>query len=147
MRGSSVSRPSSLARLRALAPAERRLLLLAAILLPAYTVGVRLRGLQGVRGWFRVLRAPAGATPAQAARMVAAAARRIPWNGACLPASLTLQRLLRAQGVESELKLGVRRVGGRIEAHAWVEREGVALLDTRARGGAPFAALGPARRR
>ncbi len=37
--------------------------------------------------------------------------------------------LLRRQGVASELRIGVRKEQGRFEAHAWVEREGVALND------------------
>lgn len=130
----------SLAPLRAFTRAERRLLLLAAILMPCYSAGVRLCGLRGVHGWFRGVKVPAGATPAQAARIVGALARRVPWKGACLPAALTLQRLLHAQGVGSELRLGVRRHAGRIEAHAWLEREGAVLLDTRGAGEA-FAAL------
>lgn len=134
-----MSRPSSLARLRALAPAERRFLLLAAALLPSYALGVRLRGMRGVENWFRGVKAPRG-TAAQAARMVAAVARRMPGGGACLPAALTLQRILRSSGVESDVRLGVRRRAGRLEAHAWLERDGQVLLDTsEARGS--FAAL------
>jgi hypothetical protein len=127
-----VSPRRSLARLRALPPAERRLLARALLLLPAYAIGVRLRGLRRARGWFRQLPAIEGATPAQVARMAAAAARRAPWKGGCLPAALTLQRMLAAQGLRSELRLGVRRVGARIEAHAWLEQGGEPLLDTRA---------------
>ena len=141
-----MSLPSSLARARALSPVERRLLLLAALMLPSYAVGVRVRGLAGVQGWFAGMTVPTGTTPAQAARIVAAAARRLPWKGGCLPAALTLQRILRAQGVESELKLGVRRVAAGVEAHAWLERDGVAILDTRGPGGGAFVPLAPARR-
>ncbi len=47
----------------------------------------------------------------------------------CLHRSLTLWWLLRRQGVASELRIGVRMEQGRFEAHAWVEREGVALND------------------
>lgn len=130
----------SLARLRALHPAERRLLLLALFLLPAYSAGLRLRGLRRARRWFRTLPAIAGATPAQAERMVALAVRRGPWRASCLPAALTLQRLLAAQGVEAELRLGVRKAGVSLEAHAWLEREGIPILDI---GGGPgsFGAL------
>lgn len=136
---------SSLARLRALPPAERRLLLLAAVLLPSYAVGVRLRGMRGVENWFRGVKA-SPAQPQHAARMVAAVARRMPGRSACLPAALTLQRILRSSGVESEVRLGVRRRGGRLEAHAWLEREGQVLLDTAdARGSfAPLARGRPA---
>ena len=122
----------SLARLRALLPAERRLLARALLLLPAYAAGVRVAGLRRSRRWFARLDAIEGATPAQAIRMVTLAARRAPWRPGCLPAALTLQRILAAQGVDSELRLGVRKVAGRLEAHAWLERSGECLIDTRA---------------
>ena len=120
-----------LARLRALQPAERKLLVRALLLLPAYALSVRLGGLRRSKGWFARMDAIEGATPAQAARLVAAVARRAPQAG-CLPAALTLQRMLAAQGVDSQLRLGVRTVAGRLEAHAWLERAGDALIDTRA---------------
>jgi hypothetical protein len=47
----------------------------------------------------------------------------------CLHRSLTLWWCLRRQGIASELRIGVRKEQGRFEAHAWVEREGVALND------------------
>lgn len=133
----------SLARLRALAPSERRLLARALILLPAYALGVRTRGLARARGWFSGMRPIEGATAEQAARMVAAAARRAPWKGGCLPAALALQRLLAAQGLDSELRFGVRKAGGRLEAHAWLERGGATLIDLAGRG-ERFDALVPA---
>lgn len=45
-----------------------------------------------------------------------------------------------AQGVHSELRLGVRRSGDGLEAHAWLERHGRVLVDTR-EDGAPFLAF------
>ena len=140
-----MSRRSSVGRLLALSPAERRLLLLAVTLLPCFAVGLRLRGLRGVEGWFRGVKAPPGATPAQATRMVAAAASSAPWMCGCLAAALTLQRILDAQGILSEVRLGVRRRAGGLEAHAWLERDGAAILDM-ADGREPFAPLLPARR-
>ena len=132
------------ARLRTLSPPERRLLARALWLLPAYAAGVRALGLRRARGWFAHLPAIEGATQGQAVRMVAAVARRAPWAGGCLPAALTLQRLLAAQGIGSRLRIGVRKGEGGLEAHAWVEREGVTLFDP---GGADqgFAALEGAR--
>ena len=47
----------------------------------------------------------------------------------CLHRSLTLWWLLGRQGIASELRIGVRKERGRFEAHAWVERQGVALND------------------
>jgi hypothetical protein len=37
---------------------------------------------------------------------------------------LVLQRLLREQGIEAQLRIGVRTEGGRLMAHAWLEHEG-----------------------
>jgi hypothetical protein len=52
-----------------------------------------------------------------------------------------LQHLLRRAGEASELRLGVRKVDGRLDAHAWIEHQGAALMeagDVRERF-APFA--------
>ena len=64
-------------------------------------------------------------------RMVRLAARYCqPW-AKCLQKSLVLWGLLRRQGINSELRIGVRREGGNFEAHAWVEFEGCAINDAR----------------
>ncbi|HEX5130313.1 MAG TPA: lasso peptide biosynthesis B2 protein [Usitatibacter sp.] len=133
------------ARLRALSPAERRLLRRALALLPACALGVKLVGLRRTREWFGAMRPIPQATAQQVVRMAAAAARRAPWKDGCLPAALALERMLAAQGIGSELRLGVRKVGGRFEAHAWLERDGQRIIDTAE--SASFAALEPARER
>lgn len=48
----------------------------------------------------------------------------------CLPRSLTLWWLLRRHGVENELRIGVRRDGARIVAHAWVVCYGTVIGET-----------------
>ena len=63
-------------------------------------------------------------------RLVAAAGRRGPYRAKCLPESLTLWWLLRQQGVESQIRFGARKNGRRMEAHAWVEFEGMPLNDS-----------------
>ncbi len=61
------------------------------------------------------------------ARMVNAAGRHA-WPGStCLEKSLVLWWLLRRQGIESELRIGARKLDGKFEAHAWVERESIAV--------------------
>ena len=85
-----------------------------------------------MRRRFRWLGPVEGATPDQAVRMLGAVARRAPWARGCLPAALTLQRLLAAQGIESEVRLGVRKAGAHVQAHAWVESGGTTLFDTAA---------------
>ncbi len=47
-----------------------------------------------------------------------------PFGATCLSRSLTLWWLLRRQGIESDLRIGVRKQGEGIEAHAWVEIDG-----------------------
>jgi hypothetical protein len=45
-----------------------------------------------------------------------------------MPSLLTLQSLLAGSGVSSSCAW-VRKYGGRLEAHAWVEHDGMALLE------------------
>jgi hypothetical protein len=76
--------------------------------------------------------APDGGQPPAAAaaevrrldRLVRIAARRHLYPMTCLRRSLVLQWLLRRAGIPSELKLGVRREGQGISAHAWIEYQG-----------------------
>jgi len=62
--------------------------------------------------------------------MVQVAARHGVYSATCLPQSLTLWWLLRRQGIESDLRFGARKEAERMEAHAWVELDGVPLNDT-----------------
>ena len=55
---------------------------------------------------------------------LACAARLLPGPPTCLAQSLALWAWLRRDGVESRVRIGIRRVHGQIEAHAWVEVEG-----------------------
>ena len=64
-----------------------------------------------------------------AARMVRIAAWYGPFRATCLTESLTLRWLLRRQGIESDLRIGVRTEASRLEAHAWVEYCGLVLND------------------
>lgn len=69
-------------------------------------------------------RSRSAAEPCRLARLVGAAARHHLWSMTCLPRSLALQALLRRHGIEADLRIGVRREGGELQAHAWVERAG-----------------------
>ena len=42
----------------------------------------------------------------------------------CLRRSLTLQKMLTSHGIASELKIGVRKEDGELQAHAWIEYQG-----------------------
>ena len=61
--------------------------------------------------------------------LVNVAANRFPAPMRCLARSLALARLLARRGVATDLKIGVRRETGQLEAHAWVEWQGQTLND------------------
>ena len=119
---------------------ERRILGEALVLLPAASAGLKLAGLRRTRTFLARIAGEGRTREAldarTIARLVAIAARHGPIRAHCLSASLALQSLLRRYGFEGELRLGVRRLDGRFEAHAWIEHRGVALT-----GPAGFAAF------
>ena len=141
----------SFTKLRALSARERRLLAQSLLLLPVSGLALRLVSLSR---WQAILSgfAPRQASVAEArreapldlagtvARMVRAAAVRGPYRAPCLPRAVTVWWLLRRVGLESDIRFGVRRPGGRFEAHAWVECRG-RDLDDWPDGGRPFARL------
>jgi hypothetical protein len=101
-------------------------------LLPIIAAGVRGRRFPRTRAWAAQVRAvEPPKRPAERASQVGAlvkvAAQRHIGRFACLPRSLTLLRLLGREGIQAELKLGVRQENGKVEGHAWVEHEGVAI--------------------
>jgi len=59
------------------------------------------------------------------ARVAGIAAARGPVRATCLRRSLLIWWLLRREGIESALRIGVRHEAGTLQAHAWVEHEGV----------------------
>jgi len=59
--------------------------------------------------------------------MVQAAGRNSPIPSTCLERSLSLWWLLARQGVATQFRIGVRKDGEKFTAHAWVERESVAI--------------------
>ena len=58
---------------------------------------------------------------------VSRAARFSPFRPQCFERSLMIWWLLRREGVSCDVRLGVRRAGGNVEAHAWVERDGASI--------------------
>jgi len=62
-------------------------------------------------------------------RVVNAAALYPPWPKACLARSLLLLWLLRRRGVEAELRIGVRLLGDKLDAHAWVVWQNTPIND------------------
>ncbi len=127
-------------KFRRLRAGERGLLLRALLLLPLTAMALRLVGLRRWQSAVARLLAPGPASrerwPEAAlerarltARMVQAAERHGLGRPNCLAESLVLLWLLRRQGIASELRIGVRKQGDRLEAHAWVEHCGKVLND------------------
>jgi len=91
---------------------------------------------------------PAGAASSSSdeaqriARLVSIAANHGPYRATCLRQSLALWWVLRRRGIAAELRIGVRKDGGELQSHAWVEHAGQALNDLQRATGA-YAAFGP----
>src|SRR5690242_21832511 len=68
---------------------------------------------------------------ARIARAVDRAARRGVFRPKCLVRSMALHRMLERSGIRgSMIRIGVRREGDELLAHAWVEHMGVTLIDS-----------------
>lgn len=74
--------------------------------------------------------------------LAALAARQAVGEAACLRRSLLVYGLLRHRGLRPELQLGIGPQGAAFQAHAWVDLEGVPLLDSDAMF-RPFIRQGP----
>lgn len=128
-------------KLQCLSWSERRLLIQALFLLPLTALILRLLGF---RHWQSSLASLVPIADPQAgsqlesavqrahvtARMVRAAAWHGPYRAKCLQQALVLWWLLRRQGIHNELRIGVRKEGNRLEAHAWVEVLGTPVNDS-----------------
>jgi hypothetical protein len=68
----------------------------------------------------------------ETARIVSIAAQHGPYKATCLRRSLLLWWFLRREGIPGEVRFGVRKCDGRLEAHAWVECHGVVVNDSAA---------------
>jgi len=130
-------------KFRALPGREQYFLLAAFILQPLLTLALRMWGFKSVYA-FLYRTSPTSQPPPpphpsveptitelrDLARRVNTAATRGPIRTACLVRSLTLWWLLRRQGIASELRIGVRKDGGELAAHAWVEYAGAVINDS-----------------
>lgn len=120
---------SPLRKWRKLAPAERRLLARAWLLLGMIRVALWLLPFRVVhRLLARTQTSPPRCSIEQIGWAVAVAGVYLPW-ATCLPQALTAQVLLRRNGHAADLKIGVARDDrGRLEAHAWVESTGQIVI-------------------
>jgi hypothetical protein len=122
---------------RGLTRRDQRLLLQALVLLPLASAALRLIGFRACDALFtKAVRRPQALSPdaesafvQSAVRMVRVAARRGATRPLCLSRSLVLCTLLRRAGIAAAVRIGVRKTGSQIEAHAWVEYNGTVLND------------------
>jgi hypothetical protein len=79
----------------------------------------------------RTLKRPSAEQQEAIMRRVDALLGRLPppWRRTCLTRTAVLYHLLRRSGMPVELCLGVRASNGKVEAHAWMEREGVPYME------------------
>jgi Transglutaminase-like superfamily len=110
----------------------------AALFLPVISLSLKVRGFRATQQSLQNLCVPSNTGKylgedanrervKLAVRMVNAAARHGWGQPSCLEKSLALWWLLQQQGTAASVRIGARKAGGKLEAHAWVEREGVAL--------------------
>ena len=115
-------------------PAERRLVLEAALLTVAVKVALSALSLLTVRGLLARIPAVARPVSGDAASSIARAvtrARAVVPGATCLVRALVVQALLVRRGHSAHLRLGfVRSEGGALSGHAWVESEGRVFDDT-----------------
>ncbi len=133
-------------RWRSYPPSARRRLLQLAILLPLADLLLRIAGFARVQRWLQIgNRNSRGSTPnaedpQQLAELARLVGHRHPWSTRCLPQAIVVAFLLRRQGRDARIVIGVARPLDQAPAHAWVELAGVAL-DPHAAGHRAFAHL------
>ena len=116
-----------------LSPSELVLLTRAFATLVLVDIGLRLGGFAHVMGW--ISRRPAShktgddalRRAGHYAHWIDVAADHHLIRARCLHRSLTLHSWLRDEGWPSELRIGVRRQGSELTAHAWIELDGQAV--------------------
>lgn len=112
-------------RAMTLSQAEKHFALRAWFLAPVLESALSVWGLDSLLAWLRRLPAhsrSAEILPLRAEELVAGALQYQPlMRGRCLPMALTQFVLHRRDGCEATLVVGVRRDGGSLAAHAWVE--------------------------
>lgn len=133
-----------LQKLRRLPAEERWLLVQSAVLLPIVHLALKFISVARLQGLVtRAMRAPRPRqiSPQATARMVRIAAHRGLYHFKCLDQSLVLGWLLRRHGTDARIVFGARKEDNQMEAHAWVEVDGLALNDDIHQHFSPFEEL------
>lgn len=126
----------------ALPARERRMFVLLALLQPAISLALRLRGYRRTQAWLechsrhpgpRVATMQELADAQRTAELAAIAGRRGPVATTCLRQALAVYWVLRRRGLQPQLKFGVDRISATADMHAWVELDGVPLAQPQLR--------------
>jgi hypothetical protein len=128
----------SLDRLLKLSAAERTVLIQAFGLLAAVRLSLLAVSFGTCRrGWAsileRVSKSPGAASlpPQRIVWLTSVASRYVP-GAHCLARCIAAQILLARQGHQAEMKIGVRKEGASLDAHAWLELGGAPLFESAA---------------
>jgi hypothetical protein len=126
---------AELAALASLPREERRILGRAWLSLLLVDAALRWASLPNVQRFLAgglhrgLLRTGVALEPPRLARLVDIAARHHIRPLGCLHRSLVLQALLRGQGLATDLRIGVRKLAGTLQAHAWLEQAGKPICE------------------
>jgi len=119
-------------RVRRRSPAERRAAVRAIGVTALMWLAVRAVSVRRIVRWTEV---PSGSArtmdreeETRMLRAVAAVNRRLFPDRPCLTQALAARYLLSRGGVPTVLQIGVARDGSELQAHAWLEREGVVII-------------------
>ena len=119
-------------RLLRLPAADRRLLLAAFAVVVVVRMGLWILPFRSVRGLVarmgrRTHRRTSSPGAERIAWAVRTSARAVP-GASCLTQALTAKALLSREGMPGDLRIGVAKDGGTLQAHAWVESGGRVLI-------------------
>lgn len=122
-------------RFASTAPRERRRLARAMLRLLWIDLGVRLYGFARLSNRLERRQVshdggeskPVAESLAAWARAVDVAARHHVYPMRCVPRALALRSFLAEEGIVTELRIGVRKEGDRLAAHAWIEHQGTPI--------------------
>ena len=115
-----------------------RTIAIALVLTPLVSVSLRTVGFRRTQAWMSVWRMPsrsaagtdgAAARAREVARTVGLVAAHGPVRTSCLRRALLAWWILRREGIAVAIRIGVRRDGAALTAHAWIEHDGVPASD------------------
>lgn len=140
MPDSSASNDGRWSRWWRLSWTDRARLLGLVVLVPLVDIALRTLGLRRTQSLLGLTHAPAAPAPCtddvmadaqRIAELANIAGRHGAWQNTCLRQALAVQWWLYRRGLPAQLRIGARRVGNQLDAHAWVELDGVPLAQSR----------------